>query len=79
MDEPTEALCSEGRNQICALLKGVTAQGRTIVVFSHDEDILKGALRGVSGQRLKGAANVPVAVSQKTGETGICPPFFPEP
>ncbi|MBC8434217.1 MAG: ATP-binding cassette domain-containing protein [Desulfobacterales bacterium] len=43
MDEPTEALDFDGKARIYALLNALRKQGRTIVVFSHDRNILKGA------------------------------------
>lgn len=43
MDEPTEALDLDGKARIYALLNAFREQGRTIVVFSHDRNILKGA------------------------------------
>lgn len=42
-DEPTEGLDSEGALQVYRLMNELVRRGRTIVAFSHDPHILKGA------------------------------------
>lgn len=42
-DEPTEGLDSEGALQVYRLMNELVRRGRTVVAFSHDPHILKGA------------------------------------
>ena len=41
MDEPTASLDPERREELGALLKGLTTQGRAILVSTHDEDFAR--------------------------------------
>lgn len=43
LDEPTESLDAEGCQAVYALLNGMKSRGCTIVAFSHDPNIVKGA------------------------------------
>lgn len=43
LDEPTEGLDGEGCKAVYALLEDLKAKGRTVIVFSHDPNILKQA------------------------------------
>ncbi len=43
MDEPTEGLDAEGCAMVYAVLNGLAKRRRTIIAFSHDPGILKGA------------------------------------
>ena len=42
IDEPTESLDAEGCRAVYQALAGMAEQGRTIIVMSHDSDIVKG-------------------------------------
>ncbi len=44
-DEPTGSLDSENRNEIITLLKRLNNDGKTVVIVSHDEYIVKMADR----------------------------------
>ena len=43
VDEPTEGLDAEGSKQVYAVLNDLARKGRTIIAFSHDPQIVKGA------------------------------------
>ncbi len=43
LDEPTEGLDGEGCAAVYAIMNELVKQGRTIIVFSHDPTIVKGA------------------------------------
>lgn len=43
LDEPTEGLDEEGRAAVYAAMKDLSERGRTIVVFTHDPVLLRGA------------------------------------
>ena len=43
LDEPTEGLDGEGCAAVYALMNDLVKRGRTIIVFSHDPTIVKGA------------------------------------
>ena len=43
LDEPTEGLDGEGCAAVYALMNDLVKRGRTIIVFSHDRTIVKGA------------------------------------
>jgi len=42
-DEPTEGLDTEGKKAIYAVMKRLAEEGRTLILFSHDPVLLKGA------------------------------------
>lgn len=46
-DEPTGALDSETSNDIMELLKGLNEQGKTIIMVTHDNDLVKYATKVV--------------------------------
>ena len=43
LDEPTEGLDAEGRDCVYRVMNDMARQGRTLVVVSHDANIVKGA------------------------------------
>ena len=43
LDEPTEGLDAEGRQAVYALLNTMAQQGKTIMIMTHDPNIVKGA------------------------------------
>ncbi|MEE8393490.1 MAG: hypothetical protein V3R66_04035, partial [Rhodospirillales bacterium] len=43
VDEPTEGLDSEGCAKVYNALNELAKRGRTIIAFSHDPNIIKGA------------------------------------
>ncbi|MGB0682647.1 MAG: ATP-binding cassette domain-containing protein [Magnetovibrionaceae bacterium] len=43
LDEPTEGMDTEGANAVYAVMNRLAEQGRTIIAFSHDPNIAKGA------------------------------------
>lgn len=40
LDEPLAGLDSEGQEELCAILERLNAEGRTIIIVSHDSDVL---------------------------------------
>ena len=44
-DEPTGSLDSENRNEIITLLKRLNNDGKTVIIVSHDEYVVKMADR----------------------------------
>ena len=40
LDEPLAGLDPEGQEELCALLENLNSEGRTIIVVSHDSDVL---------------------------------------
>jgi ABC-type polar amino acid transport system ATPase subunit len=47
MDEPTASLDRARRDDLAVTLKGLTAQGRTVVIATHDEDFARAAAHRV--------------------------------
>ena len=43
LDEPTEGLDAEGCRTVYGVMNDLHKMGRTIIAFSHDRNILKGA------------------------------------
>jgi ABC-type polar amino acid transport system ATPase subunit len=41
MDEPTASLDADRRTELRDLLRGLTREGRTLVVATHDEDFAR--------------------------------------
>ena len=48
MDEPTASLDRARREDLAATLKELAAQGRTVVIATHDEDFARAAAHRVS-------------------------------
>jgi ATP-binding cassette subfamily C protein LapB len=42
-DEPTEGMDAEGAAQVYAVMNDLTRRGATVIAFSHDANILRGA------------------------------------
>ena len=42
LDEPTAGLDNPGREALSAILKDLNAEGKTIILISHDDELLDG-------------------------------------
>ena len=77
LDEPLAGLDPEGQEELCALLENLNSEGRTIIVVSHDSDVLgrrcKNAVVLENG-RISGQVNpayAPASVRIKTELTSL--------
>jgi macrolide transport system ATP-binding/permease protein len=71
-DEPTGALDSKSGEEVLALLKGLHAEGRTIILITHAENVAQHASRIIriqDGRIIEDSAPV---------TTPVAPPFLPE-
>ena len=71
LDEPTEGLDGEGCAAVYAIMNDLVKRGRTIVVFSHDSTIVKGAaaILDLNSKPVPRVGTLPRAVDGK-GEPG---------
>lgn len=65
-DEPTEGLDAEGSGQVYAAMNDLSRRGATVIAFSHDPNILRGAQRVVNLD----VKPTPAILSTRTGSAG---------
>lgn len=65
-DEPTEGLDAEGSGQVYAAMNDLSRRGATVIAFSHDPNILRGAQRVVNLD----VKPTPAILSTRTGNAG---------
>ncbi len=67
-DEPTEGLDTAGRHAVYNMLNVYAKNGKTIVVFSHDHNLLKGAHR-IMDMSVKPVPKITGGLKRLSGET----------
>jgi ATP-binding cassette subfamily C protein LapB len=65
-DEPTEGLDAEGAGHVNAAMSELSKRGATVIAFSHDANILRGAQVVVNLD----VKPTPAVLSAKTGTAG---------
>ena len=65
-DEPTEGMDAEGSTQVYAVMNDLSRRGATVIAFSHDANILRGAQVVVNLD----VKPTPAVLSTKTGAVG---------
>ncbi len=69
-DEPTEGMDAEGSSHVYAAMNDLTRRGATVIAFSHDANILRGAQVVVNLD----VKPTPAVLSAKTGSAGVASP-----